>query len=116
MAFTFTAGAVEPGTGNIFYTATTDTNSAAGTINPGFEPVEIIVINTTTTITHRWLKGMAAGTANKVVAAGTQTTVGSNGITVAGPNSASPVLPTVTLGTDLHINSASYVILLKRGN
>lgn len=114
MAFTITTGVVEPSTGTAFYTATTDTSSAAGTLSPGFEPVEVTVINTTTPVTHKWIKGMAAGTANKVVAAGTQTTVASNGITVAGPNSATPVAPLVTLGTDLHVNSASYVIILRR--
>ncbi len=114
MAFTFTTGVVEPSTGTAFFTATTDTSSAAGTINPGFEPVEVLCINTTTPVTHRWVKGMAAGTANKVVAAGTQTTVSSNGITITGPNSATPVLPTVTLGTDCHTNSASYVIVCRK--
>lgn len=114
MAFTISAGAIDPTTGEAFYTATTDTSSAAGSFNPGFMPSEIVVINTTTPVTHRWFTGMAAGTANKVVAAGTQTTVASNGITVTGPTSAAPVLPTVTLGTDLHVNSASYVILIRR--
>lgn len=114
MAFTFgTPTTDEYGVTSL--TATTDTSSAAGSFTSlGFVPNEVIVYNTTTPVTHRWATGMAAGTANKVVAAGTQTTAGSNGITVTGPNSATPTQPTVTLGTDLHVNSASYVIVCRK--
>lgn len=113
MAFTFGTPVTDE-YGVTSLTATTDTSSAAGSFTLGFVPNEVIVYNTTTPVTHRWTYPMTAGTANKVVAAGTQTTAGSNGVTVTGPNSTPPVQPTVLLGTDLHVNSASYVIVCRK--
>lgn len=112
MAFTVTAGVNDPVNGFASFTATTDTSSAAVTISPGFEPSEVTVYNTTTPITYRWAKGMAAGTMDKIIAAGTHTNEGSNGITVVGAGTATG--PTVTLGTGCHTNSASFVIFLRR--
>ena len=113
MAFTFGTPVYDE-YGVCSVTATTDTSSAAGVITVGFVPNEVIVYNTTTPVTHRWNTGMAAGTANKVIAAGTQTTVAANGITVTGPNSATPTQPTITIGTDAHVNSASYVVVFRK--
>lgn len=112
MAFTFTSVLNDPVNGVAYYTATTDTSSAAGSISPGFEPTVVNVYQITTPITYRWAKGMTAAHMNKVIANGTQTHETSNGITVVGPGGTAA--PSVTLGTGCHTNSASFVIELRR--
>lgn len=112
MAFTFTAVLNDPVNGVAYYTATTDTNSAAGTISPGFEATSVVVHNVTTPISYMWRKGMDAAKMIKIIANGTQTYEASNGITVVGAGSTAA--PSVTLGTGCHTNSASFVIELRR--
>lgn len=112
MAITYTAVVNDSVNGVATYTGTADTNSAASSISPGFEPSEILVYQVTNNITYRWAKGMTAGHMNKVIANGTQTHETSNGITVTGAGSATG--PVVTFGTGIHTNSASFVVVLRR--
>lgn len=112
MAFTFTLVENDPVAGVAFYTATTDTSSAAGSITPGFSPNSVYVYQLTTPITYRWTRGMTAAHMNKIIANGTQTEETTNGITVT--SAGGSTTPTVTLGTGCHTNSASFVIELRR--
>lgn len=71
---------VRMATGRILDTGTV----AAMTITLGFTPRYIRVVNNTSNDEEVWIEGMAAASANKRVAAGTQTLITSNGITVSG--------------------------------
>lgn len=114
MAFTFTVTQQDPVAGICTVAATTDTSSAAGTFNPGFEPTKIEVYDITNQITYIWVAGMADASMRKIAAAGTQTDPSSNGITVVGVNDASPARSAVTLGTGCHTNSSTYKIICHR--
>lgn len=113
MAFTFTLVSINQmaGVGSpAIYTATTDTSSAAGTINCGFVPRVVEVRDQTNANLYTWNAGMPAASVNKTVTAGTYTYAAANGITKVDPSTGATA--GVTLGTALHTNSSSYVILL----
>ena len=114
MAFTFTAGTLDAVNGIQTYSATTDASSAAGSVTLGFVPRKVEVLDITNANKYEWNDQMAAASMFKTVTAGTFTYVSSNGITVAGPSSATASQPTVTLGTGLHTNSSTYKILFYR--
>lgn len=112
MAFSFTL-AKSPavaGAGPTIYTATTDTSSAAGTINPGFTPTRVVVYDRTNVTRYEWNAGMANDSMYKTVTAGTYTRVTSNAITPVLASSGSTA--GVTLGTGIHTNSSTYEIEL----
>ncbi len=109
MAFTFTKVGYDPQAKTAVYTATTNTSSAAGTLNPGFTPTTVDIWDSTNAIHFHWNAGMADASMFKTVTAGTFTYVSSNGIT--------PISTTaqqgVTIGTGVHTNSSSYTIVLR---
>jgi len=112
MAFTFATVSDDPVTGIATYSATTDTSSAAGTFYVGFKPRYILVFQETTPAKYEFFEGMTAAYMAKTVAAGTMSTVTTDGITVATTASATigngPY--SVTLGTGCHTNSATFRI------
>ena len=109
MAFTFTKVGYDPQAKQAIYTATTDTSSAAGTLNPGFTPTQVTIWDSTNANKYEWNAGMADASMFKTVTAGTFTYASSNGIT--------PISTTaqqgVTIGTGVHTNSSSYTIVLR---
>ena len=109
MAFTFTKVAYDPAGKKAIYTATTDTSSAAGTLNPGFTPNRVVILDSTNANRYEWNAGMADASLFKTVTAGTFTYVSSNGITPA----ASTAQQGVTIGTAVHTNSSTYSIVLE---
>jgi hypothetical protein len=114
MAFTFTAGTMDPISGLQTYGATTDASSAAGSVTLGFKPRKVEVWDITNANRYDWNDQMAAASMFKIVTAGTFTYASSNGITVTGPDSATPTAFTLTLGTGIHTNSSTYKIVIFR--
>lgn len=106
----------DPVTGLFNLSATTDTASAAGSFTCPFFPRRITVYQQTTPAQYEWFYGMTNGYMKKTVAAGTMTTETTNGISVAseatGVVGTGPV--TVTLGTGLHTNSATFRIVCEK--
>lgn len=72
-----------------------DETAAAFTLDIGFTPRSVRVINLTSRDEMEWFEGMDDASALKTVAAGTRTLITSNGITVSGTN--------VTVGLDTDV-------------
>lgn len=72
-----------------------DDTAAAFTLDVGFTPRSVRVINLTSRHEMEWFEGMDDASALKTVAAGTRTLITSNGITVSGTN--------VTVGLDTDV-------------
>ena len=107
MAFTFTKVGYDPQAKLAVYTATTNTSSAAGTLNPGFTPTTVDIWDSTNAIHFHWNAGMADASMFK-----TDTVVAyasSNGITPI----SSTAQQGVTIGTGVHTNSSTYSIVLR---
>lgn len=73
-----------------------DDTAAAFTLDVGFTPRIVRVVNLTSRDQMEWFEGMDDASALKTVAAGTRTIISSNGITVSGKN--------VTVGLDTDVN------------
>lgn len=112
MAFTFTRVSKDPVTGTEILTATTNTASAAGSFTVGAKPRVVEVQQITTPASYKWTEAMSNGYMTKITSAGTMTTETANGISVAATTSATTGPWTVTLGTGLHTNSATFNIAL----
>jgi len=61
----------------------TDATAAAITITCGFKPRVVTVLNNTSADSYVWVEGMAAASAFKTVAAGTNSSITTLGITVS---------------------------------
>lgn len=72
-----------------------DETAAAFTLDIGFTPRSVRVINLTSRDEMEWFEGMDDASALKTVAAGTRSLITSNGITVSGTN--------VTVGLDTDV-------------
>jgi hypothetical protein len=108
MAFTFTLVKRVPSIGIALYNVTTDTNSAASTLNPGFTPVEAVLFDETNANEYSWYATMPDASYQKVTST-TQSFETTNGFT--------PIETTaqqgITLGTGLHTNSSTYSLVLR---
>lgn len=113
MAWTFTAGTNDPVSGVFTYSATTDATSAAGTVNPGFVPRKVEVLDITNANKYEWNDQMADASLVKTVTAGTFTYATANGFTPVRPTGGSNVAG-ITFGTAVHTNSSTYKIVLYR--
>ena len=74
----------------------TDATAAAITITCGFRPRLVKVLNNTSADSYVWVEGMAAASAFKTVAAGTNSAITTLGITVAEDG--------FVIGLDLDVN------------
>ena len=107
MAFTFTLVHRNPAIRLAIYNVTTDTNSAATTLNPGFTPMKADLMDETNAAFYSWNAAMADAAYQKVTTT-TQSFETTNGFT--------PISTTaqqgITLGTGLHTNSSTYSLCL----
>jgi hypothetical protein len=107
MAFTFTLVKRVPSIGLTIYNVTTDTNSAASTLNPGFTPLRAVLFDETNAAEYSWNAAMPDASYQKVTTT-TQSFETTNGFT--------PIETTaqqgITLGTGLHINSSTFSLCL----
>lgn len=113
MAFTFTLPSYDE-YGCFTIKATTDTSSAAGSFNLGFQPRKVTVYDVTSPIKTEWNNQMPAASIFKIAANGTLSYATSNGITVVGQADSPSAQPQVTLGTGVHVNSTTYYIVCER--
>lgn len=113
MAFTFTLAQTDPVTGLAQYTYSCDTSSAATTLNCGFVPSRVEVIDVANNNRYFWQKGMAAGYYGKMTASA-QSFTPSNGFTPLSANDSPANVPGITFGTGIHVNSSTGSISLWR--
>lgn len=112
MAMTFSAESFSE-LGTYTATVTCNTSSAAGTFYPGFSPTLVEVIDTGNVKRWIWQKGMADAS-SWLSSAAANAYDAADGITVTEPTDATPGRVAVTLGTDLHTNSAVMYVRASR--